>query len=340
MVSLFPGDAGRPGHRGPAVRACLPRMASLALLMLLGCAGLLLPAQAITFADAAPPQAWVSVQTAHSPACEMATANQQRLFIGQCQDQLPHGRGLLVSADKGIEGAKLDRGAVHLQVKPELLQGVEALLPRARYLHAFYRIQWTDPRLGPMPGPQDSEVVKAARQFIREWSDSDPDGLVLRAQAALQQAVQATHDQAWQQVQARGGVDELDRFLTQWRGQPQAGDLSAAQALRAQRFRQAYDQDFKDIDSSRSAQRFAQRYASEDPDKRLPRARQMQAEYEAQAQRAAEAQARAEAAKRAREAANPQCMAQRQSCLSQCAVYANDSARWRCEFVCERIRCD
>jgi hypothetical protein len=64
------------------------------------------------------------------------------------------------------------------------------------------------------------------------------------------------------------------------------------------------------------------------------------AAYAQERRRQAEAEAQAEAAKRRREAANPVCMAQKQSCMAQCAVYADDSARWRCEFACERIRCD
>jgi len=310
-----------------------------ALIALLG-AWCLAPARAITFADEKPAPAWRSIQTPNATACEMAAGNGQAVYIGQCQGALPHGRGLLITPAKGIEGAKMDQGTAHLQVKPELLQGVQDLLPRARYLQAFYGVQWTPPRLGTLPGPQDSQVVKAAQLFIGQWGAADPDGLVLQAQATLKQAVSQAHAQALAHVQARASVDEVDQYLALWRGQPDAGDLQAVQAIRAQRFRQAYDQDFKDIDSRHTAQRFIQRYAGEDPDKRLPRARQMQATYEAEAQRAAEAQARAESAKRAREAANPQCMAQRQSCLSQCAVYSNDSARWRCEFVCERIRCD
>jgi hypothetical protein len=299
-------------------------------------------ALAITFADkpAAPSVAWTSAQTANSVDCEMHGANLTLVYIGQCQDGVPHGRGLLLSMDKGIEGAKMDRGSPYARVPVATLQDVQAYAERARYLLAFHRIAWTPDNFGQYPGPHSSGATAVAAQFIAQWAERDSDGLVARARDAQRQATARAQTVAWAAYRQRASHGELTASLSQWQGVASAEQQAEAERIAAQRLRQEYDRDFAAIQGEDSARRFISTYAGYDPDRRLPQARERQAAYALATRRQAEAQADAEAAKRRREAANPVCMAQKQSCMAQCASWSNDSARWRCEFGCERIRCD
>jgi hypothetical protein len=300
-------------------------------------------ARAITFANgpAEPEVSWVSAQRPHTVDCEMRGANGRFVYIGPCQNGLPHGRGLLLSADKGIEGVKMDRGTPYARVPHAALQDVQTHVERARYLLAFHRIGWSPDGFGQVPGPNGSKVSAAAQQFIAQWGERDPDGLVAEAKEAMAQATVRAQAQAWGYFrQSDTGADDIQYRLREWEGVASAEQMAEARQIAAQRLRRAYDRDFAAIQGERSAALFVQAYAGYDPDGRLPQARARLAAYAQERRRQAEAEAQAEAAKRRREAANPVCMAQKQSCMAQCAVYADDSARWRCEFACERIRCD
>lgn len=115
--------------------------------------------------------------------------------------------------------------------------------------------------------------------------------------------------------------------------------MGRAEAIGRQRFRAEYDQAFRRINDLYSAQAFVGTYAGNDPDTRLPAVRQKLAVYEQERRERIEAESRARAAFQAREAANPLCVVQRKTCLSQCVGHG-DSTRSRCEIACESIRCD
>ncbi|MCK6376636.1 MAG: hypothetical protein L6Q69_21430 [Zoogloea sp.] len=296
-------------------------------------------ASAIEFVDQKPAPSWRNIQTPSSMACEMSTAGGRQLYVGQCQNALPHGRGLLITHAKGIEGAKMDKGTAYQLSKPELLQDTQQYAARAVYLYGFHRINWTEDRFNRMPAPMDSAQIPVAQQFISIHAASDTDGLVEQARQAIRQATARAHVRAWRYVEAAASSAEVASYIRDWNGQPDAGDMGPAEAIRRQRFRAEYDQAFRHIGDIRSAHAFIDTYAGNDPDGRLPDARAKLVAFEAEARRVAEMKARERAAFEAREAANPVCVAQRKTCVAQCQVWG-DSARWRCEAACERIRCD
>jgi hypothetical protein len=185
----------------------------------------------------------------------------------------------------------------------------------------------------------DSQLIRMAQQFIGIFAANDVDGLVLQARQLIRQATARAHAKAWQFVQTAASSDDVARYIRLWQGQPDAGDMDRAQAIGRQRWRSEYDLAFGQVDDMHSARAFIGTYAVRDPDRRLPAVRDKLAAYEAEARRVAEAKARARTAFEAREAANPTCVAQRKTCLAQCAGWG-DSTRFRCELACESIRCD
>lgn len=322
----------------PFLRPRRPTPFLLAVILLLGLLRLA-PAQAITFVDEKPAPVWRNIQTPNSTACEMASANGQALYVGQCQGALPHGRGLLITPAKGIQGAKMDKGVAFALSPPELLQDTRVYDARAAYLQGFHRIGWTEERFDSLPAPMDSPLIPVAQQFIGLYTHNDPDGLVPLARQLVRQATARAHAKAWQYVETLASSGEVARYIHQWQGQPDATDMARAEAIGRQRWRGEYDQAFQRVDDIRSAQVFIGTYANQDPDQRLPAVRKKLAAYEAEAREMAELKARARAAFLAREAANPACVAQRKTCLAQCQGWG-ESTRFRCEVACESIRCD
>ncbi len=303
-----------------------------------------LPAAAITFSDSASKSQanWRSVQTAHSMGCEMYGQSSPMLYVGQCQDGLPHGRGLLIVPQQAIQGAKAERGEIYHRSPPEHLQGVQTYLGRAQYLQAFYATQWASDSFGHerMPGPTTSAVVPLVVEFLRRWGAQDPDQLAPRADAAAERARQRAQSITWDYLRAHATAYEIEKARQEWAAVSAPGLLAEAQALHRQRWRQEYDDAFARIGSARSAERFVDAYASNDPDRRVPKARELQARYAAADARAQQAQDAARAARAAREAANPVCMAQKRTCEAQCEGMRVHDARMSCLATCMGIRCD
>lgn len=195
----------------------------------------LAPSRAITFVDGKPAPVWRGIQTPHSTACEMSAANGQQIYIGQCQNAWPHGRGVLVTPAKGIQGAKMDKGVAYLLSEPELLQDTRAYDARAAYLQAFHRIGWTEDSFDRLPAPMDSQLIPVARQFIGIIAANDVDGLVLQTRQLIHQATARAHAKAWQFVQTAVNSDDAARYIGLWQGRPDAGDMDRAQAIGRQR---------------------------------------------------------------------------------------------------------
>ena len=231
---------------------------------------------AITFADkpAEPDVTWVSAQRPNSVDCEMQGANGSLVYIGPCQNGAPHGRGLLLSADKGIEGVKMDRGTPYTRVPVALLQDVQAHAERAGYLLAYQRIGWTPDNFGYSPDPNGSQATAVAQQFIGQWGTRDPDNLVAGAREAMARATARAQVVTWAYYRERASSADVTNSLRQWKGVATAEQVAEAERIAAQRLRQEYDRDFAAIGGEQSAARFVSTYASSDPDLRLPVARQ------------------------------------------------------------------
>lgn len=315
------------------------------LAALLAC--LAVPALAIDFSDAPakPSVSWVSAQTPHSVGCEMAGQNARMLYIGQCQDGLPHGRGLLLSLAKGIEGAKAERGELYLRVPVQTMQGLQAYQARAHYLFAYQLTRWTDDgfKWSEMPTPTESKVLPQVAEFLRVWGESDPDQLAPLARQAAAQASERAQGITWAYLRARANSVQIARALQEWKSAANAERLAEAEVLYRQRWRQEYDNSFAGITNERSAADFVGTYAGNDPDRRVPKASALQASYAAATRREREARDATRAAKEAREAANPVCMAQKRSCDAMCPGLSDkglNSPRDNCWYECSKIRCD
>jgi hypothetical protein len=271
--------------------------------------------------------------------------NVRLLYIGQCEAGLPHGRGLLLSPEKGIEGAKAERGEVYQRAAVSTMQGLQAYAARADYLLAFQRTQWTEDNFGGqrMPGPTASAVLPHVNSFLSAWGDRDPDQLAPRAREAAERARLRAQGITWAYLHAQGYSTHIAQALREWKSASSPERLAEAEALYRQRWRQEYDSEFANIASESSAERFVGTYAANDPDRRVPKARELQAKYAAEIARERQARDAARSAKAAREAANPVCMAQKRTCEAQCEGMSDrglNSPRSDCRFQCSLIRCD
>lgn len=185
-----------------------------ALVLLVGCC-VTTSAHAITFTDSSQTNNWTVIQTqaTYCVAEHKQKEPNSHVWVGECQANIPHGRGYLIQRGSrhpvvSRQGATVPHHALHD------FENNLALQQQADYLADFYSVLFVNQNIA--YAPQQSAMYKAGSEFLQKHPNA-PQTDRTKIEALIESVEKKSYQSALERVSGDvASSRDIAHFLTTW----------------------------------------------------------------------------------------------------------------------------